>query len=51
MNNQTILLEKAAQELIKFMNENCNPHDIVIIEQGRVGLYSGECGFPTEIPG
>ena len=43
-------LEQACQEIIKFMNENCSPHDMIVIRQGHVELLSGQCGFPTEIP-
>ena len=43
-------LQEAAKPLIEFMNTWCNPHHVVIIEQGHVALYSGECGFPTEVP-
>ena len=43
-------LEQASQEIIKFMNENCSPHDMIVIRQGHVDLLSEQCGFPTEIP-
>lgn len=43
-------LKKAAQNLIKYLNESCNPHTIVIVQQGTIALYSGECFIKTEVP-
>lgn len=43
-------LEVAAQPMVEFVNKYCCPHDVVIIQQGSVELYSGQCAFPTVIP-
>lgn len=45
-----IALEKAAQPMVEFVNTYCCPHDIVVIQQGSVDLYSGQGAFPTIIP-
>lgn len=43
-------LEKASKPLIDFINKNCCPHDIIIIQQGSVQILNGEMSIPTEIP-
>ena len=42
--------EKAMESAVKWFNENCNPHQRIIIEMGGVELVSGEMAFTTEIP-
>jgi hypothetical protein len=42
-------LEEASKPMVDFVNQYCCPHDVVIIQQGTVALYSGECAFPTEV--
>lgn len=49
--NETMnALTEAAKPLIEFVNTHCCPHDIVMICQGHVDLYSGRMGYPTEVP-
>lgn len=43
-------LEKVTSDVVKWMNENCNPHQILVIRQGHVTLLSDEVSFPTEVP-
>lgn len=43
-------LEKASKPLVEFVNKNCCPHDIIIIQQGNVQIFNGEMSIPTEIP-
>lgn len=40
-------LLEALKPLLKWMNENCNPHTKVIVEQARVDLLDGVVGIPT----
>ncbi len=35
---QRIEFEKAARPLIKWLNENCHPHVVALIESGRAEL-------------
>lgn len=42
--------EKAMESAVKWFNENCNPHQKIIIEVGGVELVSGDMAFTTEIP-
>lgn len=41
-------LQEISKPLIKWLNENCNPHMKLIIEYDRVELVSGECSFKNE---
>lgn len=47
---RSIALREAAQPIVEFMNKQCTPHDIIVIQQGSVELYSGALAFPTPIP-
>lgn len=42
--------KKAAQPLIEWVNENCDPHEKVVVEMGYAQLISEEMGFSFEIP-
>jgi hypothetical protein len=42
-------LEVAAAPLAEFMNEYCDPHSLVTVEQGHIVLYTGECGLPFPV--
>lgn len=42
--------QKAMEPAVKWFQENCNPHQKIIIENGRVELVSADMGYPTEIP-
>lgn len=42
--------KKAAQPLIEWVNQNCNPHEKVVIEMGYAQLISEEMGFSFEVP-
>lgn len=41
--------KKATESAVKWFNENCNPHQRIIIEMGGVELVSGEMAFKTEV--
>ena len=41
---------EATRPAVEWFNENCNPHQRIIIEMGGVELVSGEMACPTEIP-
>jgi len=41
---------EATRPAVEWFNENCNPHQKIIIEMGGVELVSGEMAYPTEIP-
>jgi len=41
--------KKATESAVKWFNENCNPHQRIIIEMGGVELVSGEMAFETEV--
>ena len=43
-------LEEAVKPMLEFVNKYCCPHDIVVVEQGRVELYSGEIAIPFPVP-
>lgn len=43
-------LEKASKPLVDFVNKNCCPHDIIVIQQGNIQIFNGEMSIPTEIP-
>ena len=51
MDNQKRLeeLKKIIKPIEEYMNKYCSPHDILVIEQGRAKLYSGELSIPLEI--
>jgi hypothetical protein len=34
--------------LMKFLNDNCNPHTIIIIDTTRAELLEGQAAFSTE---
>lgn len=40
--------EEAARPLIKFLNEHCDPHAVVIVDAMHANLHNGVCGFVTE---
>lgn len=40
--------EEAIQPLFKWMEENCTPHDKVIVDTMNAELVSGEIGIPSE---
>lgn len=42
--------KESAQTLIEWVNNNCCPHEKVIVEMGRAVLISEEMGFTFEIP-
>lgn len=42
-------LKKASKPLVDFVNKNCCPHDIIVIQQGNVQIFNGEMSIPTEI--
>ena len=41
--------EAAMKSAVEWFQKNCNPHQRIIIEAGRVELVSGEMVFPVEI--
>lgn len=47
---RSIALEEAAKPLVDFVNTQCCPHDMIVIQQGSVELFSGEISMPTPIP-
>ena len=42
--------EALKEQLQAFLNEFCNPHHVIIAEQGSVQLCSGERAMPLDIP-
>jgi hypothetical protein len=38
---QRIAFSDAADPLIKWLNENCHPHVVAIVDQGGAQLYEG----------
>ena len=42
--------KESAQTLIEWPNNDCCPHEKVIVEMGRAVLISEEMGFTFEIP-
>ena len=40
--------ETAARPLIKWLNENCHPHVVAIVEPGRAELTEGVCSVVVE---
>jgi hypothetical protein len=40
--------ERLARPLVEFINNNCNPHAMIVIECDNAKLYSGEMSFYTE---
>ena len=45
---QRLEFEGMAKGLIKFLNDNCNPHCSIRIDNSGAELVSGECAFHTE---
>ena len=43
-----ISFEEAAKPLIKWLNENANPHASVIVDVTNATLFTGEIGVHTE---
>ena len=43
-------LQKVIKPIEEFMNKWCCPHDILIIQQGRAELFSGNLSIPLEVP-
>ena len=39
--------EKLAKPLVKWLNENGNPHSIIVIECDSARVYDGECSSPV----
>jgi hypothetical protein len=39
--------EMAARPLIKWLNENCHPHVVAIVDPGFAALNEGICGVPV----
>ncbi|EGH3481562.1 TPA: hypothetical protein MO487_000370 [Salmonella enterica subsp. houtenae serovar 43:z4,z23:-] len=37
--------ENAVKPLIKWLNENANPHAVIVVEVGGAVLYSGDDGL------
>lgn len=42
--------KKAVKPLIEWRNANCDPHEKVVVEMGRIMLVSEEMGFTLEVP-
>lgn len=42
--------KKAVKPIIEWINENCDPHEKVVVEMGSAQLISAEMGFTFEIP-
>ena len=40
--------EKLADKMAKFINDNFDPHHIVIIENDRADIMSGKYGYPMK---
>lgn len=40
--------QELAKPLIKWINDNTNPHAVIIIECDSARLLYGEYGFPTD---
>ena len=43
-------LKKIIKPIEDYMNKWCCPHDMLIIQQGRAELFSGNLSMPLEIP-
>lgn len=41
-------LDWHAEPIIKWINENCNPHSVLVIDGSSAVLYTGEYSFLTE---
>jgi hypothetical protein len=41
-------MKEASKPLIKFLNENCNPHAIVIVETDGAAIYSGSASIKCD---
>ena len=37
-------LQDLMAQAIQFLNDNCEPHTIVIIQNDRFDVYGGKCG-------
>jgi len=49
MNDEKMkLLEKAAREVVEFMNENCSPYDSVIVTSEQIKLVSDSISIPIK---
>ncbi|HBC9520264.1 TPA: hypothetical protein KFM62_004019 [Escherichia coli] len=40
--------EEAVKPLIKWLNDNANPHAVIVVEFGGAVLYSGEQSVVTD---
>jgi len=40
--------EELARPLIKFLNDNFNPHTLITIDNSRAEILSGKCAFVTK---
>jgi hypothetical protein len=40
--------QELSKPLIKWLNDNTDPHAVIIIEPDMARLFSGEIGFPTQ---
>ena len=51
MDNTTRMaeLQKIIKPIEDYMNKYCCPHDMLVIQQGRAELFSGELSIPLEI--
>lgn len=38
--------EQLAKPLVKWLNENGNPHSMIVVECDSAKVYGGECGVP-----
>lgn len=37
-------LQNLMAQAIQFINDNCDPHTIIIIQNDRFDVYGGKCG-------
>ena len=40
--------KELARKMCKFINDNFDPHHIIIIENDRADIYSGRYGYPMQ---
>jgi hypothetical protein len=48
-NKKMTAFREALKPLEEFVNKYCCPHDIIVIEQGHVSIYSGEMAIPLKL--
>lgn len=39
-------LRELSKPLVKFLNDNFDPHAVIVIETDRARILSGECSIP-----